>query len=151
MTRAAVLAFAALVACRPAGATTTTTTPTTGGTTQFAPPPTQDEDTTARALDCNAVPCTELQKEIEQQCKQIATVRLGTVGRYTVLSVQTDPTSIVYTSFRYVYDRKGALVGRSVFVNEYSRHDKEGIVPRGEVVREHDPCPPGHREPTPQG
>ena len=145
--RLAALALAGLAACQPQA--TTTTTPTGGGGQAQPQPVVQEQE--ARALDCSAVPCTELQQEIEQQCKQIATVRMGFVGRYTVLAVRTDPTSVVYTSFRFFYDRTGKLVGRSVFVNESSRHENEGRVPRGEAERARDPCPPGHREPTPEG
>lgn len=86
---------------------------------------------TAGPLACSPIACLPLAQEIEAQCKRNASVRVGQVDGFTVLRVETDPRSFVFTSFSSFYDRSGGLVGRSTFVNEYQRHSREGFVPEG--------------------
>ena len=86
-------------------------------------------------------PCPPLQQEIEAQCKGQATVQTGMLGGLTVLKIETDPSSYVFTSFSYYYDASGRLVGRSMFVSEYARHSREGTVPNGAPLGMVDACP----------
>jgi hypothetical protein len=58
----------------------------------------------------------------------------------TVVTVETDPTSYVYTKFTHYYDASGRLVGRSSFISEYARHVREGEVPVGSPVGWIDVC-----------
>lgn len=114
----------------------------------FAPPPgggdaTQQGDATASGdttpvkmipgtdpLDCSRGDCLDRKATIAQRCGYGGTtVTAATVGEYTVVVASTDPTSMVYTSATFVFDRRGVLVGRTMFVNEWRRSSKEGLVP----------------------
>ena len=92
-------------------------------------------------LSCSPVACLPLAQEVEAQCKGSASVRIGQLGAFTVLRVETDPRSFVFTSFSSFYDASGRLVGRSTFVNEYQRHSREGFVPEGAPATMSDACP----------
>lgn len=91
-------------------------------------------------LACSPIACLPLTQEIEAQCKGNTSVRIGQVGGFTVLRVETDPRSFVFTSFSSFYDASGRLVGRSTFVNEYQRHSREGFVPEGAPASMSDAC-----------
>jgi hypothetical protein len=119
-------------------------------TTQPEPPPKPQpqpvgdaRDAGPQPLDCTTMKCPTFAEELAQQCSYPGTkVRRATLGRFTVLHAETDPTSVVYTSSEYYFDRTGKLVGRKIFVNEWSRYTEEGLIPTGTRVREADACPP---------
>lgn len=84
-------------------------------------------------LDCSRGDCRSLDDEIAHQCELSGTtVSRATNGRYTVVVAQTDPESYVHTKMTFVFDERGALVGRASFVSEYARWSTEGVVPRGD-------------------
>lgn len=88
-----------------------------------------------------ASPCVPLDQELEAQCKGgQTTVRRGMIAGLTVVTVETDPESYVYTKFTHYYDASGRLVGRSSFISEYARHVREGNVPAGAPVGWVDVC-----------
>lgn len=85
------------------------------------------EDT--EPLECTP-DCLDLRAEVARQCGYKGTnVNRTTQGPYTIIVASTDPTSFLFTSSTYVFDRAGKLVGRTTFVNEYSRTSRQGIVP----------------------
>lgn len=95
-----------------------------------APPRGPLDPDPAGPLACQVTPCRSLADERAAQCSQPGTqVRIGAVGGFTVLIAETDPTSVVFTSFKLYFDASGRLVGRSSFVNEWGRATKEGFVP----------------------
>lgn len=135
--RAALLCLALALACRK-DAPTADPEPTTDAKPKTGP---GDRDAGPQPLDCKVQPCPSFTEEVARQCSYPGTkVRRATVGRFTVLHAETDPTSVVYTSSEYFFDRTGTLVGRKIFVNEWSRFTQEGVIPTGERVRETDPC-----------
>lgn len=88
-----------------------------------------------------ASPCVPLQQELDTQCNGgQTTVRRGMLAGLTVVTVETDPESYVYTKFTHYYDAAGRLVGRSSFISEYARHVREGQVPDGSPVGWVDVC-----------
>jgi hypothetical protein len=101
-------------------------------------------------LDCSAAsPCVPLQQELDTQCNGgLTTVRRGMLEGLTVVTVETDPESYVYTRFTSYYDAAGRLVGRSSFISEYARHVREGQVPVGSPVGWVDVCVATVRPPT---
>jgi hypothetical protein len=105
----------------------------------FAAPP--GGEGRSKALRCGEGACPSVDAELAARCAEAGTtVTLTDVGGYTVLRAQTDPRSYVYTSFTLVYAADGTLVGRDIFVNEYARHEREGVAPRGEPRNQRDGC-----------
>ncbi len=83
-------------------------------------------------LACHVIPCRSFEEERATQCGKPGTqVRVGTLAGFTVLTAETDPTSVVFTSFKFYFDASGRLVGRSSFINEWGRRSLEGRAPLG--------------------
>lgn len=139
--RAALLSIAMLAAC-PKNSDLDSTNPGPPRVETNPEKATGPGDRDAGPLDCTAKPCPTFAEEVARQCSYGGTkVLRATLGRFTVLHAETDRMSIVYTSSEYYFDHDGKLVGRKIFVNEYSRFIEEGVIPTGTWVRESDPCP----------
>lgn len=115
----------------------------------FAAPP--GGEGRSKTLRCGDGPCPSIEAELAARCAEASTtVTLTDVGVYTVLRAQTDPRSFLYTSFTLVYAADGTLVGRDIFVNEYARHEHEGVVAEGEPRSQRDGCIGRRSAPRPQ-
>jgi hypothetical protein len=86
--------------------------------------------------------CPPLREQLDASCRASASksIQLGSCEGYSVLVIETDPTSPIFTSETRYYDAGGTLVGKRVFVNEYQRTIVEGFEPSCSPPTPVDPC-----------